>query len=63
MSHYLGGNHISADDAERYYLNMIRKPEEVALIEEHLLWCHECLDQLDDVGQFVETLRKLEIAQ
>jgi hypothetical protein len=38
--------HISAHDLNRYHFDAIRGPE-LAMIEEHLLWCHDCLDRAE----------------
>ena len=49
--------HISSDELERYHLNMITKPAELAVIDEHLLWCRDCLDRLEATERFVKLLR------
>jgi hypothetical protein len=49
--------HISAHDAERYYLGMVRAEEELAALEEHLLWCHGCLDLVQETEDYVDTIR------
>ena len=38
-------NHIAEDDLERYYLRMVTDEAELAPLEEHLLWCGECLTE------------------
>lgn len=50
--------HISDDDLERYYLGMITE-EELAPIEEHLLWCHSCQDRLEETQDYVDLIRQV----
>jgi hypothetical protein len=40
--------HISELDLERHYLHQITE-DEMAPIEEHLLWCPFCLDRLQAI--------------
>ena len=40
------GKHISPDDMERYLLGKVRGPYEVTMIDEHLIWCVECVDRM-----------------
>ena len=48
--------HVNDDDLERYVLD--RVPEErAAAIEEHLLVCEQCQDQLTQVDQRVQAMR------
>jgi hypothetical protein len=51
-------DHISDHDLERYYLGMIPKdsPEEAA-IEEHLLWCAECIARAEENDRYVDAIR------
>jgi hypothetical protein len=49
--------HISDDDLERYYLGMIKDEAELAPLEEHLLWCHECVDRAEAAEAFVDAIR------
>ena len=39
--------HISTHDLNRYNLSLMRQ-QELAVIEEHLLWCRDCLDRSED---------------
>ena len=39
----MADTHISDHDLERYHLGMIVSEEELATLEEHLLWCHSCV--------------------
>jgi anti-sigma factor RsiW len=49
-------DHISVDDMERYHLGQVQEPES-AVLEEHLLWCHRCLDQMEATERFVDRVR------
>ena len=51
----MDGMHISVHDAERYYLGMVTGEEELAPLEEHLLWCHACLDLVQGTENYVDT--------
>jgi len=53
----MDGTHISAHDAERYNLGMVTEEEELAALEEHLLWCHACLDLVQETEDYVDTIR------
>ena len=50
-------NHLADHDLERYYLGMITEEPELATIEEHLLWCHECLDRAEASDRYVDAVR------
>ena len=49
--------HISAEDLERYYLGMVRVEADLARIEEHLLWCHKCLDRMEHTERYIDAVR------
>jgi hypothetical protein len=49
--------HISVHNAERYYLGMVTEEEELAVLEEHLLWCHGCLDLVQEMEDYVDTIQ------
>jgi bacterioferritin (cytochrome b1) len=49
--------HISAHDTEQYYLGMVTQEEELAPFEEHLLWCHACLDLVQGTENYVDTIQ------
>ena len=53
----MDSTHISTHDAERYYLGMVTTDEELAPLEEHLLWCHGCLDLVLEIEDYVDTIR------
>lgn len=49
--------HLSDDDLERYYLGMTTEGPELAAIEEHLLWCHECVERAEESDGYVDAMR------
>jgi hypothetical protein len=49
--------HVSAHDLERYYLGMVASEVELASIEEHLLWCHACVDRAEASDRTVDLIR------
>lgn len=50
--------HISDDDLERYYLGMVEDDaEHLAALEEHLMWCHECVDRAQAAERYVDIIR------
>jgi hypothetical protein len=49
--------HISDEDLERYYLGMVKDETELAPLEEHLLWCHGCIDRAEVSERFVDAMR------
>uniref|UniRef100_Q01TN6 Zinc-finger domain-containing protein n=1 Tax=Solibacter usitatus (strain Ellin6076) TaxID=234267 RepID=Q01TN6_SOLUE len=57
FSHYAGMNHISDHDLERLHLGMVKDDAELAMIEEHLLWCPRCIDAAEEAAQYVDTMR------
>ena len=42
---------------ERYYLGMVTREEELARLEEHLLWCHSCVERAEETQDYVDTIR------
>ncbi len=54
---YVHFDHISDHDAERYYLGMLTDARELACLEEHLLWCHPCLDLVMEAQDYVDAMR------
>ena len=61
FSYYEGMEHISDHDLERYYLGMVTEPE-LTSIEEHLLWCHECLERNQSSERYVDAMRGAAVA-
>jgi hypothetical protein len=53
----MDGTHISTHDAERYYPGMVTTDQELADLEEHLLWCHGCQDAVLETQGYVDTIR------
>ena len=49
--------HISDDDLERYCLGMIPEGPELDLIEEHLLWCDECIGHACETQEYIDAIR------
>ena len=49
--------HISDHDLERYYLGMIKDESELAAVEEHLLWCQQCMDRSESTERYVDEMR------
>ena len=50
--------HVTGHDLERYCLGMVAEEPELATVEEHLLWCHDCLDQLDIIKIYIGAIRR-----
>ena len=50
--------HISDHDLERYYLGMVTREEELAPLEEHLLWCHSCVERAEETEDYVDLIRR-----
>ena len=51
-------DHLSDEDLERYYLGMVADDSpDSARIEEHLLWCQECLDRCIATELYIDELR------
>jgi hypothetical protein len=49
--------HISDTDLERYYLGVIPDGPELAVLEEHLLICSECVDRAEGTQNYVDQIR------
>ena len=60
--HYMGMEHISDHDLERYHLGMVVDEAELAPLEEHLLACPECVERAEQTAVYVDTLRAAIIA-
>jgi hypothetical protein len=48
-------HHVSDHDQERYYFGMIHGPE-LAVIEEHLLWCRDCQRCLEQTERYLQAV-------
>ena len=55
--HYSGMNHISDHDLERLHLGIVQDEAELAIIEEHLLTCSQCIHAAVEAAQYVDTIR------
>ena len=55
-------SHITSHDLERYCLGMASGEPGLEGLEEHLLWCDDCLDRLFVIELHVITIRRLAIA-
>ena len=53
----MASQHISDHDLERYYLGMVTADEELAPLEEHLLWCHPCIERAQEAENYVDLVR------
>jgi hypothetical protein len=49
--------HICEDDLERHYLGTTADGPELATLEEHLLWCPECIDRAEGIRAYVDAIR------
>ncbi len=49
--------HLTDTQLERYYLGMIRGEEELAPMEEHLLWCEQCLTRAKEAEEYIDCIR------
>jgi hypothetical protein len=52
-------NHISDYDLERYHLGMVNGEAEVALLEEHLLMCGDCVNRAEQNDAYVDAIRRV----
>jgi hypothetical protein len=50
--------HIDDHDLERYYLGMVEQENELALLEEHLLCCPECVSRAEQTQRYVDAIRR-----
>jgi hypothetical protein len=50
-------NHISDHDLERFYLGHVREENELATLEEHLLWCAACQVRMAESKEYVDAMR------
>ena len=45
--------HPEDHDLERYYLGMVHRRRELRELEEHLLWCEECIRRTQKVQNYI----------
>jgi hypothetical protein len=48
---------IAERDLERYHLGMIPEGPELDVLEDHLLWCPDCIDRSEEVQIYVDAMR------
>ena len=48
---------VSDHDLERYLLGMLTREAELARIEEHLLWCEECMRAAERAAAYADAMR------
>ena len=48
--------HFSDDELEQYCLGRLSDPV-LTRVEEHLLWCHECIDRATASDRYIAALR------
>ena len=53
----MGSQHISVHDLETHCLEKIQDDTKLALIEQHLLLCTECVVRAEETGQFINAIR------
>jgi len=51
-------SHITDHDFERYYLGMIKDQQELAILEEHLLGCNQCVERAEESDRYVDAIRR-----
>ena len=56
-SHQAALSHQSTEQLELYALGRLAEPEQ-AVIEEHLLICEACREQLDEVEAYAKAMRR-----
>ena len=49
-------SHLPDHDLERFHLGMIEEPE-LSTVEQHLLWCQECVKRAEECASYVDTVR------
>ena len=49
--------HICDHDLERYHLGMVKDEAELVALEEHLLWCGDCVERAEAAAQYVDVMR------
>ena len=54
--------HIADHDLERHHLGMVVDEAELAAVEEHLLWCHSCVERAAESANYVDLMRREIIA-
>jgi hypothetical protein len=50
-------SHIADEILERYDLNLIWHEPELTTLEQHLLWCQDCITRAEATHQYVHVMR------
>ena len=50
-------DHIDDHDLERYHLGMVTEELDLARIEEHLLWCEDCIRRAEESADYIDAIR------
>jgi hypothetical protein len=50
-------DHIDDHDLERYHLGMVTEEQDLRRIEEHLLWCGDCIRRAEESADYVDAIR------
>jgi hypothetical protein len=50
-------SHLCVHDLERYHLGMVQDEAELAVVEEHLLACPQCVGLAEEAADYVDCLR------
>jgi hypothetical protein len=58
----VASQHISDDDLELYYLGKVAAESELALLEEHLLGCPDCVRRAKETETYIDAMRAAIIA-
>jgi hypothetical protein len=53
----MNAEHISDHNLERYCIGMVTEEEELAPLEEHLLWCPACVERAEETQDYVDAMR------
>jgi hypothetical protein len=59
----MNNHHISLNDMERFSLGRIKEPQELAMLEEHLLWCEDCQHCLEATERFLDAVRAASVSE
>jgi hypothetical protein len=49
--------HVSDHDLERYYLGMVTAEQDLAPLEEHILYCRNCAERAKATQDYVDAMR------
>ena len=57
VSHDSDLDRLSDDDLEQQYLGMIPRGPKLTSMEEHLLWCYQCIERAHETENYVDVVR------